>query len=135
MSRGVGRRMALQKMGSLSEYVRFLKQHADEIKALADDIFIHVTGFFRDAESFQALRKHIFPKLHMNRRADPGPVWVPGCSTGEEGDSLVMLLLESITATSIQTKIQMFGTDISETAVHRARAGIYSQAAVTRRSP
>jgi two-component system, chemotaxis family, CheB/CheR fusion protein len=130
VSRRVGRRMALRKMGSLSEYVRFLKQHDDEIKALADDIFIHVTGFFRDAESFQALRKHVFPRLHLSRRAEPLRVWVPGCSTGEEVYSLVMLLLESLTASASQTKIQMFGTDISEVAVQRARAGVYSQAAV-----
>jgi two-component system CheB/CheR fusion protein len=135
VSRRVGRRMALQKMGSLTEYVRFLGQHADEIKALADDIFIHVTGFFRDAESFQALRRHVFPKLHLNRRADPLRIWVPGCSTGEEAYSLVMLLLESLTPTSNQNKIQMFGTDISEPAVQRARAGIYSQAALRGVSP
>jgi two-component system CheB/CheR fusion protein len=135
VSRRVGRRMALKKVGSLSEYVRFLRQHADEIKALADDIFIHVTGFFRDAESFQVLRKHVFPKLHLNRRADPVRVWVPGCSTGEEVYSLVMLLLEALAASSSQTKFQMFGTDISEPAVQRARAGIYSQAAVRGVSP
>jgi two-component system CheB/CheR fusion protein len=130
VSRRVARRMALQKMKSLSEYVRYLKQHTDEIKALADDIFIHVTGFFRDPECFQALRKRVFPKLHLIRRADPVRVWVPGCSTGEEVYSLAMMLVESLTASNNQTKIQMFGTDISEPAVQRARAGIYSQAAV-----
>ena len=123
VSRRVARRMALQKMESLSEYVRFLKQHSDEIKALADDIFIHVTGFFRDPECFQALRKHVFPKLHLNRRADPVRVWVPGCSTGEEVYSLAMLLVESLSASTNPTQIQMFGTDISETAVQRARCG------------
>ena len=135
VSRRVARRMALQKMKSLSEYVRYLKQHTDEIKALADDIFIHVTGFFRDPECFQALRKRVFPKLHLIRRADPVRVWVPGCSTGEEVYSLAMMLVESLTASNNQTKIQMFGTDISEPAVQRARAGIYSQAAVRGVSP
>ena len=135
VSRRVGRRMALRKMGSLGEYVRFLKQHADEIKALADDIFIHVTGFFRDAESFQALRKHVFPKLRLNKRSDPVRVWVPGCSTGEEVYSIAMLLIESLGASANQTGIQMFGTDISESAIQRARAGVYSQAAVRGVSP
>jgi two-component system CheB/CheR fusion protein len=135
VSRRVGRRMALRKMGSLDEYVRLLKQHADEIKALADDIFIHVTGFYRDAESFQSLRTHIFPKLRLNKRSDPVRIWVPGCSTGEEVYSIAMLLIESLGASTNQTKIQMFGTDISEPAVQRARAGIYSQAAVRGVSP
>jgi two-component system, chemotaxis family, CheB/CheR fusion protein len=135
VGRRVGRRMALRKMGSLDEYVRFLKQHADEIKALADDIFIHVTGFYRDAESFQSLRTHIFPKLRLNKRSDPVRIWVPGCSTGEEVYSIAMLLIESLGASTNQTRIQMFGTDISESAVQRARAGIYSQVAVRGVSP
>jgi two-component system CheB/CheR fusion protein len=135
LSRRVARRMALQKMASLDDYVRFLKQNAAEIKALADDIFIHVTGFFRDPDCFQALRKHVFPKLHLTRRLAPLRVWVPGCSTGEEVYSIAMLLLESLGANANQTKIQMFGTDISEPAVERARAGVYSDAALRGVSP
>jgi two-component system CheB/CheR fusion protein len=135
VSRRVARRMALQKMGSLDDYVRFLKQNTAEIKALSDDIFIHVTGFFRDPECFQALRKRVFPKLQLSRRPGPLRVWVPGCSTGEEVYSIAMLLLESLGANAHQTKIQMFGTDISEPAVERARAGIYSDAALRGVSP
>ncbi len=135
VSRRVARRMALQKMHSLSDYVRFLKRNAPEIKALADDIFIHVTSFFRDPECFQALRKHVFPKLNLNRRPAPVRVWVPGCSTGEEVYSIAMLLLESRRANANQTQIQMFGTDISEPAIDRARAGVYSETAVRGVSP
>jgi two-component system CheB/CheR fusion protein len=135
VSRRVARRMALQKMASLDDYVRFLKQNAAGIKALADDIFIHVTGFFRDPECFQALRKRVFPKLHLNRRLASLRVWVPGCSTGEEVYSIAMLLFESLGANANQTKIQMFGTDISEPAVERARAGVYSEAALRGVSP
>ena len=135
VSRRVTRRMALQKVGSLSDYVRFLKENPGEIKALSDDIFIHVTSFFRDPECFQALRKLVFPKLHLNRRPAPVRVWVPGCSTGEEVYSIAMLLLESLGARANQTKIQMFGTDISESSIERARAGVYSEAALRGVSP
>jgi two-component system CheB/CheR fusion protein len=135
VGRRVARRMALQKMASLDDYVRFLKQNAAEIKSLADDIFIHVTGFFRDPECFQALRKRVFPKLHLNRRPDPLRVWVPGCSAGEEVYSIVMLLLESLGENANQTRIQMFGTDVSEPAVERARTGIYSGAGLRGVSP
>ncbi len=135
VSRRVARRMALQKIKSLPEYVQFLKQHDAEAQALADDIFIHVTGFFRDPDCFQALRKLVFPKLHLNRRAEPVRVWVPGCSTGEEVYSLAMLLIESLGANATDTKIQMFGTDVSEPAVARARAAIYTEASVRGVSP
>jgi two-component system CheB/CheR fusion protein len=141
VGRRVARRMALQKMASLDDYVLFLKQNAAEIKALADDIFIHVTGFFRDPECFQALRRHVFSKLNLNQRDGPIRVWVPGCSTGEEVYSIAMLLLEAMGARAHptthpnQTRIQMFGTDISETAVERARAGVYAEAALRGVSP
>jgi len=135
VGRRVARRMALQKMASLDDYVRFLKQKPAEIKSLADDIFIHVTGFFRDPECFQALRKYVFPKLNLNRRPGPLRVWIPGCSSGEEVYSIAMLLIESLGANANQTKIHMFGTDISESAVERARAGIYSDAALRGVSP
>ena len=135
VSRRVARRMALQKMQSLSDYVRFLKQNPPEIKALAGDIFIHVTSFFRDPECFQALRKRVFPQLNLNRRHAPVRVWVPGCSTGEEVYSIAMLLLESLGANPHQNKLQMFGTDISEPAIERARAGVYSEAALRGVSP
>ncbi len=135
VSRRVARRMALQKMHSLGDYVRFLKQNPPEIKSLADDIFIHVTSFFRDTECFQALRKRVFPKLNLNRRTAPVRVWVPGCSTGEEVYSIAMLLLESLGSNAHQTKLQMFGTDISEPAIERARAGVYSEAALRGVSP
>ena len=130
VSRRVARRMALRKVRSLGEYVKFLNHNPTEIQALADDIFIHVTGFFRDAESFQALKRHVFPKMQLNKRTDPVRVWVPGCSTGEEAYSLAMLLLEAVGSSANQARIQMFGTDISGTAVARARAGIYSEAAL-----
>ena len=72
VSRRVARRMALQKMESLSEYVRYLQQHTDEIKALADDIFIHVTGFFRDPECFQASAKTRVPEVAFESAICPG---------------------------------------------------------------
>ncbi len=135
VKRRIARRMALRRIASIGAYAALLKQNAAEVKALERDIFIHVTGFFRDPECFQALRKLVFPKLHLNRRPDPVRVWVPGCSTGEEVYSLAMLLLESLGENPNQTKIQLFGTDIAEPAIARARAGVYSEAAVRGVSP
>jgi two-component system CheB/CheR fusion protein len=50
-------RMALQKIASLNKYVHILRQNPEEAQALADDISIPVSSFFRDMECFQALRK------------------------------------------------------------------------------
>jgi len=63
VSRRIARRMMLAKIGSFEEYAQFLKQSLGEAEALANDIFIHVTGFLRDPECFQALRKQLFRYL------------------------------------------------------------------------
>ncbi len=129
--RRVARRMALQKVNSLRNYTQFLKENPAEAEALSDDIFIHVTGFFRDPECFQALRKQVFPSLRLKKPAgDPIRIWVPGCASGEEVYSIAMLLLEDLGDQANRRKIQIFGTDISEHAINRARAGVYSEAAV-----
>lgn len=131
-SRRVARRMALQKMGSLGRYAQFLRQHPAEAEALADDIFIHVTEFFRDPVCFQSLGKLALPSLLRNGAAgEPIRIWVPGCSTGEEVYSIAMLLLEGLGDQASRTRIQIFGTDISEGAIGVARAGVYSDAALS----
>ena len=136
VQRRIARRMALQKIVSLNKYAQFLKQHAEEAQALADDIFIHVTSFFRDPECFQALRKRVLAKLCLKRPAgDPLRIWVAGCSTGEEVYSIAMLLLEELGEKANRNKIQIFGTDIQERAVENARAGIYTEAATAGVSP
>src|SRR6185295_5918854 len=52
-------------------------------------------------------------------------VWVPGCATGEEAYSLVILLREFLEETDRTFAIQMFATDLSSSAIARARAGTF----------
>jgi two-component system CheB/CheR fusion protein len=52
--------------------------------------------------------------------------WVPGCGTGEEAFSLAMILMECVLEQKREIKVQIFGTDIDEDAINRARAGVYS---------
>lgn len=134
--RRIARRMALQKIASLGKYAKILRRSPEEARALADDIFIHVTSFFRDPECFQALRKRVLARLGTKRGpGDPIRIWVPGCSTGEEVYSIAMLLLEELGEQAPRFKIQIFGTDIQERAVEHARSGIYSESAVAGVSP
>src|SRR5439155_10067387 len=57
IQRRIHRRMALLKLHRLGDYVKHLRQHPAEGKQLYEDLLINVTGFFRDADAFQALRK------------------------------------------------------------------------------
>src|SRR5258708_8724598 len=130
-----GRRMVVHKVETLKDYLRLIGRKPEELDELYRDLLIHVTGFFREPEAFLALRKHVYPKLFEGRKPDnPIRVWVAGCSTGEEVYSIAITLLEymwlhSRTISPAATAIQTFATDISDTALDRARTGLYTEAA------
>lgn len=129
--RRIQRRMALRRMTKMGEYARFLRDNKKEIHALFDDLLINVTRFFRDETVFRALKKRFLPRLlkkkKKERRAELR-VWVPGCATGEEVYSLAICILETIGRRAPNIRIQIFGTDLSDSIIDHARMGIYSSA-------
>ena len=128
IKRRIKRRMVLQKMDKLAHYVRCLRGNNRELQELYQDFLIDVTGFFRDREVYQALKKKVLPVLLKNRPADsPLRFWVPGCSTGEEAYSIAICVLEFLGAAKSNIPLQIFGTDISEAAIEKARAGNFSE--------
>ncbi len=126
IKRRIQRQMRRHAQENISAYVHYLENNPAAIKELADDMFIHVTEFFRNPDSFKALSTKVFPKLIKARKSGaPIRVWVPACSTGEEPYSIAIALLEYLESKKLNIPIQIFGTDISETAVQLARVGIY----------
>jgi two-component system CheB/CheR fusion protein len=126
LRRRLARRMALQKVDSLTDYVALIEGDATEAATLHQDFLIRVTGFFRDPESFDALRETVFPQLCEGRSAkDPIRIWVPGCATGEEAYSIAICLLEFFGDRAPPEGLQIFGTDVSHSAIEKARAGYY----------
>ncbi len=132
LQRRIQRRMVLHKLGSLKEYADYLVRHANEVKELYSDILIHVTGFFRDPVVFQALKKKVFPRIFKGRNPDDQVrIWVPGCSTGEEAYSIAMAFAEFMHDCKRHNPVQIFGTDIHELALEKARTGIYAEGVMT----
>jgi len=127
IKRRILRRMLLSKVESLDDYVKRLHSDPPEVQALYEDMLINVTQFFRDPETFQVLKTQIFPKI-AGEGSSGVRVWVPGCSTGEEVYSLAISLLEYLEEREREVHIQLFGTEISEQALERARTGLYSEA-------
>ncbi len=129
--RRVNRRMALHRIEKLSQYARYLRNNKKEIEALFDDLLINVTRFFRDEGVFRALKKRLLPAFLKNKSKDQQRelrVWVPGCATGEEVYSLAICILEVLGSRPSKLRVQIFGTDLSESVVEHARAGIYPSA-------
>ena len=93
--RRITRRMQFSHMQESSAYEAFLREHPSEAQALADDLLITVTSFFRDREVFATLEHDVIPALFAGKGTDDSVrVWSVGCSTGEEAYSLAILLLE-----------------------------------------
>jgi two-component system CheB/CheR fusion protein len=130
INRRVGRRMALHKISSLADYLHYIKQVPRELELLFKDILISVTGFFRDYEAFQALKRALPHMLRTKKKGDNIRVWVPGCATGEEAYSIAMLLHEQLGKDVNQYNIQIFGSDLDQDAIMQARKGIYATATV-----
>jgi two-component system, chemotaxis family, CheB/CheR fusion protein len=126
IQRRVERRMAVQRIDKLDDYLRLVHARPEELGTLYRDLLINVTSFFRDAATFEYLEKTILPRIVERKK--PGEsvrVWVPACSTGEETYSIAMCLLEVLGASASDLPVQIFGTDIDSEAIGRARRGFY----------
>ena len=136
LKRRIMRRMALYRLERLEDYVTYLQDNPAEVEALFQDFLIHVTSFFRDPDAFQALKNQVFPSIMQNRTPDsPIRIWVAGCSTGEEVYSIAICLLEFLSDLQSLPTIQIFGTDISDFAIEKARAATYIPSQVDQFSP
>jgi two-component system CheB/CheR fusion protein len=124
--RRIERRMAVHQIETMEGYVKYLQQMPAEVEALFRDLLIGVTSFFRDPQAFKALEELIIPRLFAGKPAGSViRVWSPGCSTGEEGYSLAILLAEQAMAMKMSFDVQIFATDIDSQAIATARTGLY----------
>ncbi|MEH1901292.1 MAG: chemotaxis protein CheB [Nostoc sp.] len=136
LDRRIQRRMLLYKLERLEDYAQYLEENPSEVKALYEEILIHVTNFFRDTEAFQLLKERVFPTIMLSNSAElPIRIWVAGCSTGEEVYSIVISLLEFLSDKLTRRPMQIFATDISEMAIDKARSGIYTENQMVEVSP
>ncbi|WP_375503090.1 chemotaxis protein CheB [uncultured Nostoc sp.] len=136
LDRRIQRRMVLYKLEKLEDYAKYLQKNPGEVKALYEEILIHVTYFFREPEAFEVLKERVFPTITKNKSLElPIRIWVAGCSTGEEVYSIAISLLEFLSDKVTPPSIQIFATDISEIAIEKARSGIYPENQMVEVSP
>jgi two-component system CheB/CheR fusion protein len=126
LERRVARRVAVTHSQDPAEYLQTLYRNEEEVRSLFQDLLIGVTSFFRDPDAFTALKEEALPKIFSHkRRGDTVRVWIPGCATGEEVFSVMILLREYNDENNSSTDIQVFGTDIDRKAIEKARTGAY----------
>ncbi|MCX6621669.1 MAG: PAS domain-containing protein, partial [Acidobacteria bacterium] len=128
--------MVLRGFTTLEDYSRDLERNHEEATVLCERFYITVTQFFREPAVLAELQHQVFPALVANRKQDdPIRIWVPGCSTGEEAYSIAICLTEFMEEAGVRFPFEVFATDISETAIEKARAGIYKDSLLAHVSP
>jgi chemotaxis protein methyltransferase CheR len=104
-------------------------------RAIAEAMTINETSFFRDVRPFDLLRAELLPPLiEARRRSRALRFWSAACSTGQEGFSLAMMLLEHFPVLA-GWNLSIEGTDLSSEVVERARLGRFHRIEMNRGLP
>ncbi len=120
------RRMCLHHVDTIDDYLNMLKADADEVTALAKDLLISVTDFFRDREVWDNLAKKVIPEIVRSKSNDESiRCWVAGCATGEEAYTVAILILDELSRQRRSNPLQIFASDIDKAALEQARSGRY----------
>lgn len=136
VGRRIERRLLMQQISELDEYVDRLAAEPDELNSLYKDLLIGVTKFFRDAEAFERLERDVLPDLLMGTPPNGEfRVWVSGCGTGEEAYSLAILVRETLERLKRPLDVKIFATDVHRSSIDFASAGVYSEETLSELDP
>lgn len=122
---------------SFREYYRAVKYGRDkthELDEIVELITTNETYFFREQHQLQAFTREIVPALIAGREpGNPIRIWSAGCSSGEEGYTIAMLLEELALPSTVTFEI--FGSDISRKVLRLARSGVYRESSFRDTAP
>ncbi len=134
--RRVERRMNINQLWHLSDYVKYLESTPREVLNLNKELLIGVTSFFRDPQAYEVVANSVVPAVLERHRQDGAVrVWSAGCSTGEEAYSLAILLLEQADRERLACDVKVFATDLDREALDFAGQGLYPESIAADVSP
>lgn len=111
---------------SFLDYYYLLKydeKREEEWLKVMDAISVQETYFWREPDQIKALSTEIFPQLnHQNPKIR---IWSAACASGEEPISIAIALNES--GILKEERVEIVGTDFANTALEKARAGLYGE--------
>ncbi len=106
------------------------------LNQIIDTLTTNETYFFRDQHPFEAIKNHILPELIQKREREKQiKIWSAACSTGQEPYSIAMLILEYFSKYLSTYNFLIYATDISQSALKKAKEGVYNQIEVNRGLP
>lgn len=125
-----------EKLPTVEALVAQLRQRptAALVQAVLEAVQQQDTAFFRDRAIFRALQTEILPAVAARRGEARLRVLSMGCATGQEAYSLA-LIGQDLSPADSPVRLEVVGADISERALQKARAGVYTHFEVQRGLP
>jgi chemotaxis protein methyltransferase CheR len=130
IKRRIAIRVRATHCATVREYCDYLLAKEAEVDLLLKVMTIHVSQFFRNAQTFVKLEQEIFPYLFSTARQEGRgelKLWSVGCSSGEEPYSLALLLAEHFPRELERLQVSIRATDVDGGVLETARRGIYGE--------
>jgi Methylase of chemotaxis methyl-accepting proteins len=125
----LAKRLRALKMANYEDYCAYVfsaEGFEREIQQLIDVITTNETDFFREPHHFDYLSDKVLPELVLEKGFTELNIWSVAASTGQESYTLAMTM-EEFAHLRAPFKYRILGTDISETVLRIATAGIYTE--------
>jgi len=128
------RRLAIRQRATgqrgIAAYADYLEREAGELDRLMRCLTIHVSTFFRNPTTYEAIRTAVLPRLFAPGSPRVRRFWSVGCARGEEPYSLAILVLEHLGAARRQWDVHIHGIDVDDRVLEDAKAGVYGAASM-----
>ncbi|MEN2983803.1 MAG: protein-glutamate O-methyltransferase CheR [Dictyoglomaceae bacterium] len=105
-------------------YLKYDPEGKEEWDKIADALSVQETYFFREIDQIKTLVDIIIPKISQEG-VKYIKIWSSACATGEEPLSIAIMLKEKDWFEKMY--IEIYGTDISNSAIEKAKRGIYKE--------
>lgn len=125
--RRIAVRMRACGVHSYADYQSLLDRSPQECERLRDALTINVTRFYRNADTWNLLRRDVIPAIVAGTEGEIH-AWSAGCSSGEESYTLAMAFadhLEQAARSHRLAQLTIDATDIDRSSLERARAARY----------
>ncbi|NOY62828.1 MAG: protein-glutamate O-methyltransferase CheR [Gammaproteobacteria bacterium] len=131
----LGKLMAEYSIDNVGDLTKRLKCGTDRRfnERVIDAMTTNETNWFRDVYPFETLKNKVLPEISKRNRGKIR-IWCAASSSGQEPYSISILVQEMMIANPglLAKQIEIVGTDISNTMLSEARAGIYDEMALSR---
>ncbi len=119
MKRRLEQKMVSEKFSDADEFIANLKSNPKYFEQFLFDMSVPVTDFFRDTDTWKAIRNQVFSKLE---KKESPRILIPECSSGEDLYSLLILLKES----NLLDFVEVEACDISKKNIEKIQKGLYT---------